>query len=44
MAREADELMSRLEINLPGADVETGLMSSGKRWPAPVLWPSGARS
>src|SRR5215208_1004988 len=31
MAREADELMSRLEINLPGADVETGLMSGGQR-------------
>ena len=30
MAREA-ELMSRLEINLPGADVETGLMSGGQR-------------
>jgi D-xylose transport system ATP-binding protein len=25
------ELMSRLEINLPGADVETGLMSGGQR-------------
>ena len=31
MVREANELMSRLEINLPGADVETGLMSGGQR-------------
>jgi D-xylose transport system ATP-binding protein len=31
MTREANELIDRLEINLPGADVEIGLMSGGQR-------------
>jgi len=31
MANEANDLIDRLEVNLPGADMETGLMSGGQR-------------
>ncbi|MBA4115629.1 MAG: sugar ABC transporter ATP-binding protein [Rubrobacter sp.] len=31
MANEANDLIDRLEVNLPGADMEIGLMSGGQR-------------
>lgn len=31
MAKEANDLIDRLEVNLPGADMEIGLMSGGQR-------------
>jgi len=31
MTKESDEIINRLQVNLPGADVEIGLMSGGQR-------------
>ena len=31
MTRESEEIISRLQVNLPGSDVEIGLMSGGQR-------------
>lgn len=31
MSKEAEEIISRLQVNLPGADVDIGLMSGGQR-------------